>query len=142
MLIEVKTKVTRIEGKKTKKETVTFILDKEFFSEAEYAVTKLLGEEKAGKSVSDYEIQSLRISPIKELATQYTGENTFVVTLTDIFTDDEGNEKPLKYKVLLWAKDLSEAWERTKELSEQGYDMHIEGIKEADYEYLSEGEEE
>lgn len=141
-MIEVKTKVTRIEGKKTKKETVTFILDKEFFSEAEYAVTKLLGEEKAGKSVSDYEIQSLRISPIKELATQYTGENTFVVTLTDVFTDDEGNEKPLKYKVLLWAKDLSEAWERTKELSEQGYDMHIEGIKEADYEYLSEGEEE
>lgn len=142
MLIEVKTKVTRIEGKKTKKETVTFILDKEFFSEAEYAVTKLLGEEKAGKSVSDYEIQSLRISPIKELATQYTGENTFVVTLTDVFTDDEGNEKPLKYKVLLWAKDLSEAWERTKELSEQGYDMHIEGIKEVDYEYLSEGKEE
>lgn len=142
MLIEVKTKVTRIEGKKTKKETVTFILDKEFFSEAEYAVTKLLGEEKTGKSVSDYEIQSLRISPIKELATQYTGENTFVVTLTDVFTDDEGNEKPLKYKVLLWAKDLSEAWERTKELSEQGYDMHIEGIKEADYEYLSEGEDE
>ena len=141
MLIEVKTKVTRIEGKKTKKETVTFILDKEFFSEAEYAVTKLLGDEKAGKSVSDYEIQSLRISPIKELATQYTGENTFVVTLTDIFTDDEGNEKPLKYKVLLWAKDLSEAWERTKELSEQGYDMHIEGIKEVPYEYLAEEEE-
>lgn len=141
MLIEVKTKVTRIEGKKTKKETVTFILDKEFFSEAEYAVTKLLGEEKAGKSVSDYEIQSLRISPIKELATQYTGENTFVVTLTDVFTDDEGNEKPLKYKVLLWAKDLSEAWERTKELSEQGYDMHIEGIKEVPYEYLAEEEE-
>ena len=141
MLIEVKTKVTRIEGKKTKKETVTFILDKEFFSEAEYAVTKLLGEEKAGKSVSDYEIQSLRISPIKELATQYTGENTFVVTLTDVFTDDEGNEKPLKYKVLLWAKDLSEAWERTKELSEQGYDMHIEGIKEVLYEYLAEEEE-
>lgn len=142
MLIEVKTKVTKVEGKKAKKETVTFILDKEFFSEAEYAVTKLLGEEKAGKNVSDYEIQSLRISPIKELATQYTGENTFVVTLTDVFTDDEGNEKPLKYKVLLWAKDLSEAWERTKELSKQGYDMHIEGIKEVDYEYLSEGEDE
>lgn len=140
MLIEVKTKLT-IEGKKSKKETVTFILDKEFFSEAEYAVTKLLGEEKAGKSVSDYEIQSLRISPIKELATQYTGENTFVVTLTDVFTDDEGNEKPLKYKVLLWAKDLSEAWERTQEISEQGYDMHIEGIKEVPYEYLAEEEE-
>lgn len=141
MLIEVKARVTRIEGKKSKKEIVTFILDKEFFSEAEYTVTKLLGEEKAGKVISDYEIQSLRISPIKELATQYTGENTFVVTLTDVFTDDEGNEKPLKYKVLLWAKDLSEAWERTQEISEQGYDMHIEGIKEVPYEYLAEEEE-
>ena len=142
MLIEVKTKVTRIEGKKYKRVITTFILDRELFSQAEYTVTELLENEEKNGTVFDYEIQSLKCSSIKELATQYTGENTFVVTLTDIFTDDEGNEKPLKYKVLLWAKDLSEAWERTKELSEQGYDMHIEGIKEADYEYLSEGEEE
>lgn len=142
MLIEVKTKVTRIEGKKYKRVITTFILDRELFSQAEYTVTELLENEKKNGTVFDYEIQSLKCSSIKELATQYTGENTFVVTLTDIFTDDEGNEKPLKYKVLLWAKDLSEAWERTKEISEQGYDMHIEGIKEVNYEYLSEGEEE
>lgn len=141
MLIEVKTKVTRIEGKKYKRVITTFILDKEFFSQAEYTVTELLDNEEKNGTVFDYEIQSLKCSSIKELATQYTGENTFVVTLTDVFTDDEGNEKPLKYKVLLWAKDLSEAWERTKELSEQGYDMHIEGIKEVPYEYLAEEEE-
>lgn len=136
MLIEVKTKITKIEGEKYKKKNTTFILDKELFSEAEYAVTNLLEEEINSKILLNYEIQSLRISPIKELATQYEGENTFVVTLTDTFTDDEGNDKPLRYNVLLWAKDLSEAWERTKELSEQGYDMHIEGIKEVEYEYL------
>ena len=141
MLIEVKTKVTRIEGKKYKRIITTFILDKEFFSQAEYTVTELLDNEEKNGTVFDYEIQSLKCSSIKELATQYTGENTFVVTLTDVFTDDEGNEKPLKYKVLLWAKDLSEAWERTKEISEQGYDMHIEGIKEVPYEYLAEEEE-
>lgn len=141
MLIEVKTKVTRIEGKKYKRVTTTFILDRELFSQAEYTVTELLENEEKNGTVFDYEIQSLKCSSIKELATQYTGENTFVVTLTDVFTDDEGNEKPLKYKVLLWAKDLSEAWERTKELSEQGYDMHIEGIKEVPYEYLAEEEE-
>lgn len=140
MLIEVKTKVTRIEGKKYKRVITTFILDKELFSQAEYTVTELLENEKKNGTVFDYEIQSLKCSSIKELATQYTGENTFVVTLTDVFTDDEGNEKPLKYKVLLWAKDLSEAWERTKELLEQGYDMHIEGIKEVPYEYLAEEE--
>ena len=141
MLIEVKTKVTRIEGKKYKRIITTFILDKEFFSQAEYTVTELLDNEEKNGTVFDYEIQSLKCSSIKELATQYTGENTFVVTLTDVFTDDEGNEKPLKYKVLLWAKDLSEAWERTKEISKQGYDMHIEGIKEVPYEYLTEEEE-
>ena len=141
MLIEVKTKVTKIEGKKYKRIITTFILDKEFFSQAEYTVTELLDNEEKNGTVFDYEIQSLKCSSIKELATQYTGENTFVVTLTDVFTDDEGNEKPLKYKVLLWAKDLSEAWERTKEISEQGYDMHIEGIKEVPYEYLAEEEE-
>lgn len=141
MLIEVKTKVTRIEGKKYKRVITTFILDRELFSQAEYTVTELLENEEKNGTVFDYEIQSLKCSSIKELATQYTGENTFVVTLTDVFTDDEGNEKPLKYKVLLWAKDLSEAWERTQEISEQGYDMHIEGIKEVPYEYLAEEEE-
>lgn len=141
MLIEVKTKVTRIEGKKYKRVVTTFILDRELFSQAEYTVTELLENEEKNGTVFDYEIQSLKCSSIKELATQYTGENTFVVTLTDVFTDDEGNEKPLKYKVLLWAKDLSEAWERTQEISEQGYDMHIEGIKEVPYEYLAEEEE-
>lgn len=141
MLIEVKAKVTRIEGNKHKNKNVTFILDREFFSQAECDVTALLENEERNGTVFDYYIQSLKDSSIKELATQYTGENTFVVTLQDIFTDDEGNEKPLRYKVLLWAKDLSEAWERTQELAEQGYDMHIEGIKEVEYEYISEEEE-
>jgi hypothetical protein len=63
---------------------------------------------------------------------------TFIVTLRDIFHDDDGNEKSLRYKVLLWANDLSQANERAHHLVHQGYDMQIEGIKEVEYEYLVE----
>jgi acyl-coenzyme A synthetase/AMP-(fatty) acid ligase len=51
--------------------------------------------------------------------------------------DDNGNEKPLKYKVLLWADSLTQANQRTVELARQGYDMHVEGLKEVEYEYLN-----
>ena len=45
MLIEVKVKVARVIDSKTRKRTENYILNKEFFSEAEYAVTAHLNEE-------------------------------------------------------------------------------------------------
>ena len=59
-----------------------------------------------------------------------------------IFHDDDGNEKSLRYKVLLWANDLSQANERAHHLVYQGYDMQIEGIKEVEYEFLTDSIEE
>lgn len=138
MLIEIKVKTTRIIDEKTRKKTETYLLDKQFFTEAEYAVMSLLDTEINSHLLESYEIQSLRISPIKEVATQYEGDNTFIATLKDIFIDDNGNEKPLRYKVLLWAASLAEAHTRTQEIAQQGYDMHVEGIKEVEYIYLEE----
>jgi hypothetical protein len=43
----------------------------------------------------------------------------------------------MKYKVLLWAADLTEANSKSHELAREGYDMAIEGIKQADYIYLT-----
>ena len=111
-----------------------------FFTEAEYAVLQALNEEQTSHLVEEFEIQSLRISAIKEIATQYQGTTSFVATLKDIWHDDDGTEKSLRYKVLLWADDLTQANQRVQELSREGYDMLIEGIKQVDYEYLS-GEE-
>jgi hypothetical protein len=59
-----------------------------------------------------------------------------------VFTDDDGNEKPIRYKVLLWADSLPEAMLRTAEIVRQGYDMAVEGLKEVDYKYLSGNEDE
>ena len=136
MLIEVKAKVKVIDGNKTKSRTDTFIVDKEFFSEAEYRVTELINENIEADTVESFEIQSLRIAPIKEVFINYTGAYPFTVTLTDTFVDDSGNEKLLKYKVLLWADELSEAYARAQEIVSQGYDMHIKSIKETQLVYL------
>ena len=138
MLIEVKVKVARIIDGKTRKRTETYILDKQFFSEAEYRVTAELNEEQNSNLISSFEIISLRQSSIKEVCTQYTGNIPYVATLIDIFLDDAGNEKTIKYKVLLWAEDLHQAHDCAQNLVQQGYDLHIESIKEVNYIYLEE----
>ena len=137
MLIEAKVRVKRNIDGKPRKRTETYIMEKDFFTQAEYAVSALLSND-----AEEFEIQSLKLSPIKEITEQQTGEHTFIATLRDIFHDDEGNEKFLRYKVLLWADNLTQANQRAQDLSHQGYDMLIEGIKQVDYEYLTEEDNE
>lgn len=137
MLTEVKAKVIRLINGKNKTKSELYLTEAEVFAEAEVAVMTLLENQQEEGTVSDYQIQSLRISPIKEICTQHEGEQTYVAILKDIFTDDNGNEKYLRYQVLLWADTLSQANTRATELSHQGYNMLVEGIKQKDYEYLT-----
>lgn len=140
MLIEVKAKVSRIIDSKLRKRTETYLIDKELYAEAEYAVMSSLANEQELGTVDSSEIISLRQSPIKEICedTMPGSAFTFIATLRDIFHDDNGNEKSMRYKVLLWANDLSQANQRAQQLARQGYDMQIEGIKQVEYEYLAE----
>lgn len=142
MLIEVKAKVAYIIDAKVKRKTETYILDKEFFAEAEYEVTSLLNTQQTEGTVDNFEIQSLKTAAVKEIITQYEGEHSYIATLKDIFLQDDGSEKPLKYKVLLWANSISEAMHNVREIASQGYDMSIEGLKEVDYQYLNTQEDE
>ena len=136
MLIEVRVKVTRIIDTKKRKKLETYILNKDFFSEAEYKVTEILNTQHDEGEVDSFEIQSLKLSTIKEIADQYEGQYSFLATLKDIYHDDNGNEKSMRYKVLLWANDLTSATHNARELQRQGYDMQIEGLKEVDYTYI------
>lgn len=140
MLIEVRVKVARVIDGKTRKRTETYVVDGcELYSNAEYRVMSALVQEQEDGTVENFEIQSLKLSQIKEIDDQ-TIDNTlpsFVATLIDIFLQDDGTEKKMKYKVLLWADNLTAANRRANELSHQGYDMQIEGIKQVDYEYLT-----
>lgn len=134
MLIEVKVKSVV----KTKKESATYLVDKEFFSEAEYAVTAYLNQLQASNTIESFEIQSLKMSPIKEIYHVNEGFMPFIITLQDVFVSDDGTEKPLRYKILLYAADLSEANDRAQVIIREGYNMIIEGIKQVNYIYLTE----
>lgn len=138
MLIEVKVKVTRIIGDKKRKKVETYILNRDLFSQAEYDVNAFLFND---NTVEELEIQSLRLSPIKEIADQYEGQYSYIATLKDTYHDDEGNEKSMRYKVLLWADDLTSATHNVRQLQREGYDMQVEGLKEVDYEYLTGNED-
>jgi hypothetical protein len=145
MLVEVKVKVARIIDGKTRKRTETYLKEGcELFVEAEQAVMRKLTDEQTGGLIDEFEIQSLKISPIKEVCDQWIDDYTlsgyppFLATLKETYHLDDGSEKTLKYKVLLWANSHSQALQRVQELARQGYDMQIEGIKQVDYEYLVE----
>lgn len=141
MLIEVKAKVARIIDNKVRKRTETYLIDKEFFSEAEYAVMEVLSEEQSSNLIENSEIVSLKVSPIREIYTTYEGESSFVATFKDIFLETDGTERQIKYKVLLWADNLTDAMSRANEIASQGYSMTIEGLKEVNYEYLNNQED-
>ena len=141
MLIEVKVKVARVIDGKTRKRTETYVVNNcELYSNAEYRVMSILIHEQEEGTVESFEIQSLKLSQIKEIDDQSIDNSipSFIATLIDIFHQDDGTEKKLRYKVLLWADNLTAANRRANELSHQGYDMQIEGIKQVDYEYLVE----
>lgn len=136
MLVEVKVKVARIIDAKTRKRTETFIVpDCELFVNAEHAVMSSLTND--SNTVEEYQIQSLKLSQIKEIADQFSGEHNYIATLKDIFHEDDGTEKAIKYKVLLWADNLTQANANVEQMAREGYDMQIEGIKQVDYEYLA-----
>ena len=142
MLIEIKVKVARNIDSRIRKKVETYLVDKEFFSEAEYAVNSDLEEQLGSHLIESYDVQSMKASSIREIHSQHQGEYSFIATLKDVFVDDDGTEKPIKYKILLWADSLSEANQNVQEIIQQGYNMHIEGIKEVDYIYLENTEDE
>lgn len=142
MLIEVKAKVAwKIDGK-VKKKIETYIIDEEVFAEAEYAVMSHLEQYKSDGEVEDFEITGLKLSIVKEIITQYEGNYTFIATLRDTTILNDGSEKVIKYKVLLWANNIAEAMTHIREIAQQGYGMQIDDLKEVNYTYLNSQENE
>lgn len=137
MLIEVKAKVAWKIDDKVKKKIETYIIDEEVFAQAEYAAMSHLEQYKSDGEVEDFEITGLKLSIVKEIITQYEGDYTFIATLRDTTLLDDGSEKIIKYKVLLWANNIAEAMTHTREIAQQGYDMQIDGLKEVNYTHLN-----
>lgn len=137
MLIEVKAKVAWIIDNKVRKKTETYILDKEVFAQAEYEVMSLLTNHKEEGIVDSFELLGIKVAAVKEIITQFEGEHSFIASLRDTYLQEDGTEKTVRYKVLLWANSISEAMSHTRDIARQGYDLQIDGLREVNYTYTN-----
>ena len=137
MLIEVKAKVAWIIDNKVRKKTETYILDKEVFAQAEYEVMSLLTNHKEEGIVDSFELLGIKVAAVKEIITQFEGEHSFIASLRDTYLQEDGTEKTVRYKVLLWANSISEAMSHTRDIARQGYDLQIDSLREVNYTYIN-----
>jgi len=136
MLTETKVKTKKEVDGKTIKKTVTFLTDSETLVDALAHVISHLNVMQSSHLIEDADIISCKQSSIKEVATQFEGDKSYVATLKDSWIDEIGDEKSLRYKVLLCAADLTECNQRVQQLSREGYDMSVESLTEVEMEYL------
>jgi hypothetical protein len=102
-----------------------YFVDKvELFGEAEMRGLELYP--------NNADVIAIKISSIREFVNTRTSDeqSIFVATIEDIFTSDDGEEKVMKYKVALFAKDIHDATRITSEYMKMGIsDMNLVGMK-------------
>jgi len=136
MLTETKVKTRKEIDGKTIKGTANFLTDSETLVDALATVINHLNVMQSSHLIEDADIISCKQSNIKEVATQFEGDKSYVATLKDTWIDEVGDEKTMRYKVLLYAADLTECNQRVQQLSREGYDMKVESLTEVEMEYL------
>lgn len=101
------------------------ILDQNTFAEAE----KVLDDEMG--MCTDFDVFALKRSKLKEVMNtrKDSDDRIFIADIADTFTDDEGNETQMIYKVALFAKNIDSAYAAVKEYLKQGYDMELVAVK-------------
>jgi hypothetical protein len=136
MLTETRVKTRKEIDGKTIKGTANFLTDSETLVDALATVINHLNVMQSSHLIEDADIISCKQSNIKEVATQFDGDKSYVATLKDTWIDEVGDEKTMRYKVLLYAADLTECNQRVQQLSREGYDMKVESLTEVEMEYL------
>jgi hypothetical protein len=83
---------------------------------------------------SENEVVGMAISKVMEVVNTPTQEEkmdmfVYRAVIASIYTDDDGNEKEMKYPVLLWAKNIDEAMSVVNNYLRQGLeDMSLVSI--------------
>ena len=137
MLIETKVKIKKEVDGKTIKYATNFLTDSDTLVDALGDVINHLNVMESSHLIVDADIISCKQSSIKEVAAQFEGDKSYIATLKELWVDEiSGEEKALRYKVLLYAADLTECNQRVQQLSREGYDMQVESLTEVEMEYL------
>ena len=102
------------------------IENKETFAEVEYK----LYEEFEGYTGLD--VIAIKRSKAKEVANTrtYDDERIWEAIVKDVYTDDDGEETEMKYKILFFAKGVNNAMNYITEYLKQGFDMQLVALKE------------
>ena len=97
----------------------------EVFAEVE----NMLYERFAGENSLD--VVAIKRSKIKEIANErkYDDEKVYLSEVEDVYTDDNGEEKSLRYKILFYAKDFDGAKAFISEFIKQGFNMNLVSLK-------------
>ena len=126
MYYETTDRVKRVKDDGTEKEVnERYITDCLTFAEAEQK-----GMEAYSADNTDGDVVAVKRSNVKEIVNENEDkQHYFKATIVDIFTDDNGNEKELKYYVLIRADNLTEATAKANEYMRQGLeDLRLDGI--------------
>lgn len=88
-----------------------------------------------GSGLTAIDVTDIKRSKIKEVVNQRTSDDEYLwlVELMSTFTTEEGEEREMKYKVLVFAKTFNAAKTFMSEYIKQGYAMDIIGIKKTNY---------
>lgn len=83
----------------------------------------------------DVDVTAIKRSKIKEIANARTADDDviFTATLVDVFLNDDGSEKEIKYDIAFFSKNMDTAHAYIKEYVSQGYNLSIKGIKETKF---------
>lgn len=126
MYYEITDRVKRVKDDGTEKEVnERYITDCLTFAEAEQK-----GMEAYSADNTDGDVVAVKRSNVKEIVNENEEkQHYFKATIVDTFTDDNGNEKELKYYVLIRADNLTEATAKANEYMRQGLeDLRLDGI--------------
>ena len=88
-----------------------------------------------GSGLTGLDVVAIKRSKIKEIANERTSddEKIFLATLVDVFLNEDGTEKEMKYTIAFFSKNMATANVYINEYAKQGYNMSITKIVESKY---------
>lgn len=109
---------------KSKKETYV-IENQNFFAEVENVLHTEF------EAHTDLDVIAIKRSKVREIVNtrRDADDRLWMAEMQDVFTDDEGEEKEIKYKVLLYAHSFDDAKSIVTQYAMQGFNMLLVSLK-------------
>lgn len=119
MLYEVQISYTTLDDKAVKEQYL--IEAQEFFANAEHEMYKRFS------TCDNLDVTKIKRSNIKEVANlrNQPTDKVWIAQMQDVFVDDDGEEKPIKYKVAFFSDTYDNANAFIIEYAKQGYQMSL-----------------